>query len=155
MDSFESIAVFTVTCDPEYATEHGVCKISETVTLSADFHEPCLIILLFQGEFAKIIHKGDMDQVKNCIRPDNRSDIVSGVCSVAAVADSLPLQLAGLVYFNQRVLGTLLSLHTMPPLDACTYVGLDNGAEPLAVSPNSLMCLEEIFIIPSSAMFVL
>lgn len=28
----------------------------------------------------------------------------------------------------------MLSLHTFPPLDSCTYVGLDNGAVPLSVS---------------------
>jgi len=30
----------------------------------------------------------------------------------------------------------MLGLHTMPPLDACTYVGLDNGAQPLSVSEH-------------------
>ena len=35
---------------------------------------------------------------------------------------------------DPRVAETLLSLHTRPPLDACTYIGLDNGAQPLSVS---------------------
>lgn len=48
----------------------------------------------------------------------------------------LLLQLAGIVYMSPRVAEIMLGLHTLPPLDACTYVGLDNGAQPLSVSEN-------------------
>ena len=49
----------------------------------------------------------------------------------------LPLpQLAGIVYMSPRVAEIMLGLHTLPPLDACTYIGLDNGAQPLSVSEN-------------------
>ncbi|EDQ91540.1 uncharacterized protein MONBRDRAFT_15021 [Monosiga brevicollis MX1] len=40
----------------------------------------------------------------------------------------------GLIYFAQAVAETLLALHVMPPLDACTYLGLDNGASPFRLS---------------------
>lgn len=104
----EGITVVTVSCPPEHAILHGICQLTET------------------GDFARIIHRGNMEQVKACCRPDGLSDI-----------------LTGLVYFNHTVLETLLGLHTMPPLDACTYAGLDNGAEPLALSLffDILLCL--------------
>jgi len=78
------------------------------------------------GEFAQIIHSGGKELVKSCIRPD-------GLCEM----------LAGIVYFSPRVAEIMLGLHTMPPLDACTYVGLDNGAQPLSLSLffDILLCL--------------
>eukprot|EP00731_Ephydatia_muelleri_P020635 Em0013g362a len=53
------------------------------------------------------------------------------------------MMLSGVVYFTPRVAETMLSLHTLPPLDACTYVGLDNGAKPLSLSLffDILQCL--------------
>ena len=30
---FESVVVFTVSCTPDYAAQHGVCKISDTVSM--------------------------------------------------------------------------------------------------------------------------
>ena len=53
------------------------------------------------------------------------------------------LMLSGVVYFTPRVAETMLSLHNLPPLDACTYVGLDNGAKPLSLSLffDILQCL--------------
>eukprot|EP00043_Microstomoeca_roanoka_P014311 m.141571 g.141571 ORF g.141571 m.141571 type:complete len:1080 (+) comp15983_c0_seq1:70-3309(+) len=41
---------------------------------------------------------------------------------------------AGVVWMCPETAEQLLALHTLPPLDASTYVGLDSGAEPLAVS---------------------
>ena len=44
------------------------------------------------------------------------------------------LQLAGVIYMSPDIAAIMLSLHTFPPLDSCTYVGLDHGAQPLSVS---------------------
>ncbi len=42
-------------------------------------------------------------------------------------------QVSGLVYFSAHLAERLLALHTVPPLDACTYMGLDSGAKPIQV----------------------
>lgn len=39
---------------------------------------------------------------------------------------------------SPKIAAIMLSLHTFPPLDSCTYVGLDNGALPLSVSAASV-----------------
>ena len=46
-------------------------------------------------------------------------------------------QVVGTVYMNAKVASKMLNLHVFHPLDACTYYGLDNGAEPIQV--NSLV----------------
>lgn len=59
--------------------------------------------------------------------------------SLCKTVDSLllVLQLAGIVYVGPSVAKSMVDLHALPPLDACTYFGLDNGAQPLSVS---LLC---------------
>ena len=42
-------------------------------------------------------------------------------------------QVSGVVYINIPVAEKILSFHVYAPLDACTYYGLDNGAEPIQV----------------------
>ena len=44
---------------------------------------------------------------------------------------------------SSRVSEAMLALHIIPPLDACTYAGLDNGAPPLSLSLffDILLCL--------------
>ena len=67
----------------------------------------------------------------------------------------LPLpQLAGIVYMSPRVAEIMLGLHTLPPLDACTYVGLDNGAQPLSVSENIQFLKSNTFILLSPCLHV-
>ena len=43
-------------------------------------------------------------------------------------------QISGIAYFSPRAAAVFLSFHNIPPLDSCTYVGIDNGAQPLSVS---------------------
>lgn len=43
------------------------------------------------------------------------------------------LQVSGVVYINIPVAEKILSFHVYAPLDACTYYGLDTGAEPIQV----------------------
>lgn len=47
---------------------------------------------------------------------------------------------------SPRVAEIMLGLHTLPPLDACTYVGLDNGAQPLSVSENIQFLKSSVFL---------
>ena len=44
------------------------------------------------------------------------------------------VQVTGIMYFSVKMASRLLNFHTVPPLDACTYMGLDSGASPLEVS---------------------
>ena len=39
--------------------------------------------------------------------------------------------LCGIVYFSEQVCHTLFGLATLPPFDNCTYLGIDDGGEPL------------------------
>ena len=41
-----------------------------------------------------------------------------------------------MVYFNKKATEKLLSFHTVSPLNRCTYVGIDSGAQPIQVSIN-------------------
>lgn len=43
-------------------------------------------------------------------------------------------QVIGVVYFNKRATEMLLSFHTVSPLNRCTYVGIDSGAQPIQVN---------------------
>jgi len=45
----------------------------------------------------------------------------------------MPL-VAGPIFFGEKVAKALLSCCVTPPLDACTYLGIDNGATPLKLS---------------------
>lgn len=43
----------------------------------------------------------------------------------------------GVVFLRTSVAETLLALYTRPPLDRCTYLGVDNGEQPLNVCIQS------------------
>lgn len=42
-------------------------------------------------------------------------------------------QIGGVVYFNYKVAKCLYSISLHAPIEACTYLGIDNGALPLSV----------------------
>ncbi|XP_067651598.1 L-fucose kinase-like isoform X1 [Haliotis asinina] len=70
-----------------------------------------------QGFVEDILYKEKVGNLESCQRSDG---------SVPAVV--------GIVYFNEAVAGKLLSFYMKPPLDACTYMGLDSGQPPLQLS---------------------
>lgn len=39
-----------------------------------------------------------------------------------------------MVFFSSDAAEQLLATHVIPPLDACTYMGLDSGAPPIQVT---------------------
>lgn len=47
------------------------------------------------------------------------------------------LQVSGVVFFSVETAERLLATHVSPPLDACTYMGLDSGAQPVQVTKGS------------------
>lgn len=56
------------------------------------------------------------------------------------------LQVSGIVFLSAQVAESLLALHAKSPLDSCTYIGVDSGAEPMQVcfenNPFSIMLFQ-------------
>ncbi|XP_053174928.1 L-fucose kinase [Scomber japonicus] len=70
-----------------------------------------------QGQVRDIIYKGTKEQIQQSVMPDGKVPLVSGP-----------------VFFSRSVSEKLLQTHVTPPLDGCTYLGLDSGAPPLKIS---------------------
>ncbi|CAM9452828.1 unnamed protein product [Bubo scandiacus] len=70
-----------------------------------------------QGLVCDIIYKGTEAQIQQCAGPDGTVPLVCGV-----------------VFFSSDAAEQLLATHVIPPLDACTYMGLDSGAPPIQLS---------------------
>uniref|UniRef100_A0A8C6NFB5 GDP-fucose pyrophosphorylase domain-containing protein n=1 Tax=Melopsittacus undulatus TaxID=13146 RepID=A0A8C6NFB5_MELUD len=70
-----------------------------------------------QGLVHNIIYKGTEAQIQQCAGPDGTVPLVCGV-----------------VFFSSDAAEQLLATHVIPPLDACTYMGLDSGAPPIQLS---------------------
>ncbi|NWW92499.1 FUK kinase, partial [Rhynochetos jubatus] len=70
-----------------------------------------------RGMVHDIIYKGTEAQIRQCAEPDGTVPLVCGV-----------------VFFSSDAAEQLLATHVVPPLDACTYMGLDSGAPPIQLS---------------------
>ncbi|KAK6982593.1 L-fucose kinase, partial [Biomphalaria glabrata] len=70
-----------------------------------------------KGYITDILYQPDTTMLDQCLRHDN---------TVPAVV--------GIVYLSERVSETLLSFYSKPPLDACTYMGVDSGQPELKLS---------------------
>ncbi|KAG7232215.1 hypothetical protein INR49_009408 [Caranx melampygus] len=70
-----------------------------------------------QGQVRDIVYKGTKEQIEQSVMPDGKVPLVSGP-----------------VFFSRSVSEKLLQTHVTPPLDGCTYLGLDSGAPPLQMS---------------------
>uniref|UniRef100_G3SYL4 L-fucose kinase n=1 Tax=Loxodonta africana TaxID=9785 RepID=G3SYL4_LOXAF len=70
-----------------------------------------------QGFVLDIYYQGTEAEIQRCARPDGRVPLVSGI-----------------VFFSVETAERLLATHVSPPLDACTYMGLDSGARPVQLS---------------------
>ncbi len=69
------------------------------------------------GTIMDIIYKGKPEVLSECTMSSGYIPIASGV-----------------VFLSSRMAERLLSMTVIPPLDACTYIGLDNGAHPIMLS---------------------
>ena len=58
-----------------------------------------------------------------------------------------------MVYMNISIVEKILSFHAFAPLDACTYYGLDNGADPIQVRQDSLVLVREMTLIMIGSRF--
>ncbi|NWY72784.1 FUK kinase, partial [Erithacus rubecula] len=70
-----------------------------------------------QGLVHDIIYKGTEAQIQQCAGSDGTVPLVCGI-----------------VFFSSDAAEQLLATHVIPPLDACTYMGLDSGAPPIQLS---------------------
>ncbi|KAF7224958.1 L-fucose kinase [Nothobranchius furzeri] len=70
-----------------------------------------------QARVQDIIYRGTREQIQCALMPDGKVPLVSGP-----------------VFFCRTVSEKLLQTHVTPPLDGCTYLGLDSGAPPLQIS---------------------
>ncbi|AWP09024.1 putative L-fucose kinase [Scophthalmus maximus] len=70
-----------------------------------------------QGRVRDIVYKGTEEQIQQALMPDGKVPLVSGP-----------------VFFSRSVSEKLLQTHVTPPLNGCTYLGLDSGAPPLQIS---------------------
>ncbi|ELU00095.1 hypothetical protein CAPTEDRAFT_168292 [Capitella teleta] len=93
------VCAVTVPGDAEYATLHGVYKLSE------------------EGLVKDIFYQGEKEQVDKCKMLNGQVPMVSGV-----------------EFFSSQVCERMLALIAVPPLDACTYMGLDSGVPPIQIS---------------------
>lgn len=72
--------------------------------------------LIIQGSLKDVIFKPSSQELSKCRLISGKVPLVSGV-----------------LYFSSRATETLLSFHTMSPLDACTYLGVDSGSKAIQV----------------------
>ncbi|KAL9974567.1 hypothetical protein ACROYT_G011618 [Oculina patagonica] len=81
-----------------------------------------------QSNVKDIILREEEDAIRSCVLDNGKVPVVSGI-----------------VFINTKVASKMLGLHLHHPLDACTYYGLDNGAEPIRLSMifDILLCLAE------------
>ncbi|NXT24565.1 FUK kinase, partial [Syrrhaptes paradoxus] len=70
-----------------------------------------------QGLVRDIIYKGTEAEIQQCAAPNGTVPLVCGV-----------------VFFSSDAAEQLLATHVVPPLDACTYMGLDSGAPAIQLS---------------------
>ena len=116
----------------DYAQQHGVYKIDAA-----------------SGQVEALLYKQPLADLRDAVIPGEAGDdqvsplhcVVASSCNRACSTPKPALALrpqvalvSGIVRMCPATAERLLSLHTVPPLDACTYIGLDNGAEPLALS---------------------
>ena len=64
-----------------------------------------------------LIFQGSVDDISKCCRGGTTVPLVSGI-----------------VFFSVFATERLLTTHVTPPLDACTYLGIDSGMEPVCIS---------------------
>ncbi|XP_004600934.2 L-fucose kinase isoform X1 [Sorex araneus] len=79
-----------------------------------------------QGFVLNIYYQGSEAEIQSCAQPDGQVPLVSGIA-----------------FFSVETAERLLATHVSPPLDGCTYMGLDSGARPVQLSLffDILLCM--------------
>ncbi|EDO39170.1 predicted protein [Nematostella vectensis] len=114
-DQMLSVLPDTVIDWSKMASDDIVLLLFECSPLYARSHGVCK--LGAQGEIKDIFFRETDDKIKSCSLSNGNVPVVGSP-----------------VFFSLRAAEKLLSLHNFPPLDACTYYGLDNGASPIQLA---------------------
>lgn len=109
----------------------------------------CVLCVVSQDQVKDILYRGAPEEILQARRPDGKVPLVcwskiqqycSGHISKCTIDKSLCpprvcvyVQVSGPVFFSRSVSEKLLQTHVTPPLDGCTYLGLDSGAPPVQV----------------------
>lgn len=100
-------------------------------------------VVALPGDIDFAVHHGvyitdSETRVRNIIYKGSKEEISS-----ATVSDGKVPLVSGPVFFSRTVAEKLLQTHVTPPLDGCTYLGMDSGAPPLEISLflDVLVCL--------------
>nr|XP_042716174.1 L-fucose kinase isoform X5 [Chrysemys picta bellii] len=104
-EGFQGAKVISVPGSVSYARNHGVYLANQ------------------QGFVRDIIYQGPEAQIQECAGPDGKVPL-----------PALWFQVCGVVFFSSETAEQLLATHVIPPLDACTYLGLDSGAQTIQLS---------------------
>jgi len=104
LDARGTGAVIAVPMPLEEAIEHGVCTQAMTPSSATP-------------RLASVVYRGSRERLS----------------SLADASGSVPVY-TGMIWFNAPTAFKLLELHARPPLDACTYIGIDSGAPSLALA---------------------
>lgn len=75
-----------------------------------------------------VVLKGDSQHINNMVYRVPLEDLKK------TFKDATASVISGAVYLSPALTETLLGLHTLPPLDRCTYYGMDSGVPSLQVS---------------------
>ena len=104
----DGVTIVSALADVSYALQHGAIAIDEHSHAVTD-----------------ILYRQPRDAVQ-------RAALADGLVPLASLLPSShtahPPQHSGLTFFTPRAAEALLALHVLTPLDACTYIGRDNGA---------------------------
>nr|XP_039262133.1 L-fucose kinase-like [Styela clava]XP_039262134.1 L-fucose kinase-like [Styela clava] len=105
-DFSSGIHCISVPATVEYAMKHGVYKIDE------------------KGSVVDIIYQGTEENVRSCLIESQGDGIAGDMVSLVS----------GFVFFSTSAAVKLLSLHNNAPVNACTYMGIDSGVDPIQIS---------------------
>ncbi|ELT87342.1 hypothetical protein CAPTEDRAFT_168598 [Capitella teleta] len=101
---------------PPNWNERSVCALA--VPANSTYAQSHGVFCIGDDGFVKdIVYRGSESEVASCALPNG----------------SVPM-VAGVVFFGHQVAERLLTFHVVPPLDSCTYIGLDSGAKPIQLS---------------------
>ncbi|XP_073233472.1 L-fucose kinase-like [Porites lutea] len=126
-------------------SSHMLPSISPDARIDWEKFSNGITVILSPGDvhYAKdhgVAKLGKDGKVKDIIFRESEEKIRS----FALENGKVPL-VSGTVFMDIKSACKVLSLHVFHPLDACTYFGLDNGAEPIQLSMifDILLCLAE------------
>lgn len=136
-DHRDGVTVFAVPGDVKYAKKHGVYKIdSKTKRVTNMFYcgrEEDVASTVMQTTSEVGSHSFSCLNAIHSIIPGTFFCAEKSSAKPKIILFQVPL-VAGVIFMCPQTVEKLLSLLVTPPLNACTYLGLDDGAEMFTLS---------------------